>query len=331
MSHPIAPRRRAIAALLSCLTLASAPAFAQQPWKPTKPIRFIVGFSAGGSADALARLLAIPMAERLGVPVVVENIAGAGANIAMANLAHSAPDGYSIGMSSPGPHAINPAIMGSKLPFKVPQDFTPITLLVTQPNVLIVNKDVPANTPAEFAAWMKASKVEVPFGSAGIGTSNHLTGELIGLRLGVKTTHIAYKGASQVIADLMGGHIPMTVDAITTSAPLVREGKVKAIAVTTAQRSPLLPSVPTLSETILPGFDLASWQGLFAPHELPAPILATLYDAATFALNDPRVKAQLAEYGSVPGGMPPSQFSSFLLGELKKWGDIVKAAKVTVD
>jgi tripartite-type tricarboxylate transporter receptor subunit TctC len=320
----------AIAAAAALFASGSVPAQGQPGWKPGKPIRFLVGFSAGGSADALARLLAVPMAQKLGTPIVVENMPGAGANIAMAAVSRAAPDGYTIGMASPGPMAINPAIMGARMPFKGPQDFTPITLLVTQPNVLIVNNGLGINNTAEFLAWVKQHP-DATFGSAGIGTSNHLTGELLSMRLNAKLTHVAYKGAPQVITDLIAGHIAMTFDNLTTSAPLAQAGRVKAIAVTTAKRSSLLPHVPTLAESGLPGFDLASWQGLVAPPGLPAAEKQALYEAALYALQNPEVRRKLAEFGSEPGGESPDAFTHYLQLETKRWGDIVRGAKVTIE
>lgn len=298
-----------------------------QEWKPAKPVRFIIGFAPGGSADILARVLQGPMAQKLGVPVVVENIAGAGGNIAMGTLVRSAPDGHTVVMGYVGSHAISPALYGDKLPFRVPEDFTPITLLVTQPNVLIVNNSVPARNVAEFAAWIRANPGQT-FGSAGVGTSNHLTGELIGLRFGAKLVHVPYKGAAPVHADLMGGHIPMTIDQVTTAVKLVGDGKVRALAVTTAKRSSKLPDVPTLAESGAPGFDLASWQGLFGPRGMAPEIVAKFYEAAVFALNDPAVKQNLDTFGSEPGGQKPAEFAAFVLREKDKWGAIVRDAKV---
>ena len=311
------------------LSLVALPALAQE-WKPTKPIRFLVGFAPGGSADILARVLQAPMAQKLGVPVVVENIAGAGGNIAMSTLVRSAPDGYTVVMGFVGSHAINPALYGDKLPFRSPEDFTPITLLVSQPNVLIVNPNVPAKTVAEFVAWIRANPGQ-NFGSAGIGTSNHLTGELIGLRFGAKLVHVPYKGAAPVHADLIGGHIPMTIDQVTTAVKLVADGKVRALAVTTAKRSPKLPNVPTFAESGAPDFDLASWQGLFGPKGMAPEIVAKFYEAAVYALNDPAVKQNLDTFGSEPGGQKPAEFAAFVLREKEKWGAIVRDAKVKAD
>ena len=324
-------RRRtlSILAVMVLAPLLAAPATADE-WKPTKPIRFIVGFAPGGSADILARLLQGPMSQRLGVPIVVENITGAGANIAMAALSRSAPDGYTIGMGSVGTHAINPAIFGDRLQFRVPDDFTPITELVAQANVLIVNNNVPVKNVQEFIAWIKANPGQ-NFGSAGIGTSNHLSGEMIGLRFGAKLVHVAYKGAAPVIADLLGGHIPMTLDNITTAATLANQGKVRAIAVTTPKRSPKLPNVPTFAESGAPDFDATSWQGLFGPKGLTPEMVAKLYDAVLFAFRESNVKAKLAEFGSEAVGQRPEEFASYILVEKKKWADIVRDANVKVE
>jgi len=324
MSNPIARTIAALAFAAAPLLVSSVLA---QEWKPSKPVRFIVGFAPGGSADILARVLQGPMSQKLGVPVVVENIAGAGGSIAMTTLVRAAPDGHTVVMGFVGSHAINPALYGDKLPFRVPDDFTPITLLVTQPNVLIVNNSVPARNVAEFIAWIRANPGQ-NFGSAGIGTSNHLTGELIGLRFGAKLVHVPYKGAAPVHADLMGGHIPMTIDQVTTAVKLVGDGKVRALAVTTAKRSPKLPNVPTFAESGAPGFDLASWQGLFGPRGMAPEVVAKWYEAAVHALNDPTVKQNLDTFGSEAGGQKPAEFAAFVRQEKEKWGAIVRDANV---
>ncbi|HYF18651.1 MAG TPA: tripartite tricarboxylate transporter substrate binding protein [Ramlibacter sp.] len=321
---PSPPRRRVLAG--AAVALAAPWAFAQAaPWRPSRPVRFIVGFSAGGSADVLARLLAEPMGKYLGQSVVVENIVGAGAGIAMATVARAAPDGHTIGMGAAGTHAINPAMQGAKLPYKV-QDTTPITQLVTQPNVLIVNNGLGVETLPQFVAWVKANP-KAAYGSAGIGTSNHLCGEWLSNRLGLQMEHVAYKGAAQVITDLLGGHIPMTFDNITTAANLAKEGKVKAVAVTTARRSPLLPNLPPIAD-VIPGYDLASWQGLFGPGGLPAPVLGELHKATVQALQAADVRQKLAGFGSEAVGQPQAEFAAFITTEMKRWGDIVRAANL---
>jgi tripartite-type tricarboxylate transporter receptor subunit TctC len=301
-----------------------------QDWKPNRPLRFIVGFAAGGSADILARLVQGSVSQELGVPVVVENMPGAGANIAMAAVAKSAPDGQTVGLATVGTHAINPALFGEKLPFRVPDDFSLITQLISQPNVILVHPSIPSESVAQFIAWAKANP-GAPFGSAGIGTSNHLTGELLNLRYGLKFQHVPYKGAAPVFADLLGGRIPMTVDNIVTATQMVKDGKLRAVAITTGKRSPKLPNVPTLSESGAPGFDVFSWQGVVGPKGLPQPVVRRLHEAFVKALADQTVRARLEDAGSEVIGNTPEQFASVIALDLKKYAEIVKAANIKMD
>jgi tripartite-type tricarboxylate transporter receptor subunit TctC len=301
-----------------------------QDWKPNRPLRFIVGFAAGGSADILARLVQGTVSQELGVPVVVENMPGAGANIAMAAVAKSAPDGQTVGLATVGTHAINPALFGDKLTFRVPDDFTLVTQLISQPNVILVHPGIPNETVAQFIAWAKANP-GAPFGSAGIGTSNHLTGELLNLRFGLKFQHVPYKGAAPVFADLLGGRIPMTVDNIVTATQMVKDGKLRAVAVTTAKRSSKLPNVPTLSESGAPGFDVFSWQGVVGPKGLAQPVVRRLHDAFVKALADQAVRARLEDFGSEVIGNTPEQFAAVIAQDLKKYAEIVKAANIKSD
>jgi len=318
------------------LTLALAslsfavPAQSQETWTPNKPIQLIVTYAPGGSADVLARLLQEPMSKALGVPIVVVNRAGAGGNIGAEALARAEPDGYTIGIGAASTHAINPTLFGAKLPFRVPQDFTPIGQILSQPNVLLVNPNVPARTPAEFIAWLKANP-GTAFGTAGVGSTPHLTGELINLRYGVKMTHVPYRSGGLALNDLIGGHIKIVVDNITTAAPLAKNGQARAIAVSTLKRAAILPDTPTFDESGAPGFDLSSWQGLFGPAGLPPPVLQRLHTALLAALDDPTVKARLIEFGSEPVGSSPAEFLTFINHELKKWGDLVKVSGAKVD
>ncbi len=300
-------RRRAfvIAAAAAGSAWPGSAAFAQE-WKPSRPVKVLVGFGPGGSADLLARALLPAMSQKLGVPVVVDNVPGAAGNIAMTQLARSAPDGTTLGLGYVGSHAISPALQGDKLPFRVPDDFTGITQLATQPNVLIVNSSVPAKNLAEFVAWIKSKPGQV-YGSAGVGTSNHLAAEMVSQRFGVKLTHVPYKSAAQVHADLIGGHIPMAVDQVTTAATLVGDGRVRAIAIMSAKRSPKMPDLPTFAELGHQGFELPSWQGLFGPKGLPPEVVAKLYEAVTFALADPAVKQTLSDFGAEAGGQRPER------------------------
>ena len=317
-------------ASISALMLLAVPAQSQQAWTPNKPIKLIVTYAPGGSADVLARLLQDPMSKVLGVPIVIENRAGGGGNIGTQAVAKGEPDGYTIGIGAASTHAINPTLFGPKLPFRVPQDFTPIGQILSQPNVALVSLDTPAKTPAEFVAWLKANP-GTSFGTAGVGSTNHLTGELINMRYGVKMVHTPYRSGGLALNDLMGGHVKVVVDNITTAAQVAKNGQARAIAVSTAKRVAILPETPTFSESGAAGFDLSSWQGLFAPAGLPAPVLQRLHGAMMAALADPTVKARLIEFGAEPVGSSPDEFLVYINQELKKWGDLVKVSGATVD
>ena len=236
-----------IPAAAFALLLLQAPVQSQEAWIPNKPIKLIVTYAPGGSADVLARLLQDPMSKSLGVPIIVENRPGAGGNIGSQAVARTEPDGYTIGIGAASTHAINPTLFGPKLPFRVPQDFTPIGQILSQPNVLLVSLDTPVKTPAEFVAWQKANP-GTAFGTAGVGSTNHLTGELINLRYGTKMKHSPYKSGGQALNDLMGGHIKIVVDNITTAAILAKNGQARAIAVSTLKRAAILPDTPSFHE-----------------------------------------------------------------------------------
>lgn len=318
---------RTLTALVAALISGLAQA---QDWSPAKPIRLIVTYAPGGSADVLARLLQVPLAKALGVPVVVENRAGAGGNIGSLAIAKAEPDGHTIGIGAVSTHAINPALFGERLQFRVPQDFTPIGQILFQPNVVIVHPSVPANSVREFVAWLKANPGQA-FGTAGVGSSNHLTGELVNLRFGVKMQHTPYKSGGLALSDLMAGHIKIVVDNITTAALLVKEGKARAIAVSTARRSSILPQTPTFDESGAAGFDLSSWQGLFGPANLPRPVVRRLNSELVKALADPLVKQRLGEFGSEIAAGTPEEFLALILKELPKWAELVKASGATVE
>ncbi|SPA24988.1 conserved hypothetical protein, UPF0065 [Cupriavidus taiwanensis] len=311
------------------LAAAMAPAAQAQEWKPAKPVRLLVGFAPGGSADLLARLVQAPLSESLGVPVVVENVPGAGGNIAADKLAKAAADGYTIGMGAAGAMAVTHVLNPKGTPYKA-DDFTPIVMLATQPNVVIVNPALPVKTMADFAAYVKKTP-QVTYGTAGVGTSNHLIAETMLHRLGIDMVHAPYKGATPVITDLMGGHIAMTVDNITTAAALAKSGKVKALAVTGSKRSPLLPEVPTLAESGLKDFNMPTWQGIFGPKDLPKAIVARYNQALVKALANPEVRKKMAEFGSEPVGDTPEHFAGFLAQDRKMWADVIKTAKVTLE
>ena len=307
-----------------------ASAHAQDTWTPNKPIKLIVTYAPGGSADVLARLMQDPMSKSLAVPIVIENRAGGGGNIGTAAVAYADPDGYTIGIGAASTHAINPALFGAKLPFRVPDDFTPIGQILSQPNVLLVSLDTPVHTPAEFVAWMKANP-GTSFGTAGVGSTNHLTGELINLRYGIKMTHTPYKSGGQALNDLIGNHIKIVIDNITTAAVVAKNNQARAIAVSTLKRAAILPDTPTFDQSGAPGFELSSWQGLFGPRGLPMPVLRRLHAALIAALGDPIVRTRLTEFGSEPVGSTPEQFLAYMEQELPKWGELVKISGATVD
>ena len=307
-----------------------APVHAQDNWVPNKPIRLIVTYAPGGSADVLARLMQDPMSKSLGVPIVIENRAGGGGNIGAAAVAHAEPDGYTIGIGAVSTHAINPTLFGAKLPFRVPDDFTPIGQILSQPNVLLVSLDIPVKTPAEFVAWMNANP-GTSFGTAGVGSSNHLTGELVNLRYGIKMTHTPYKSGGQALNDLIGNHVKIVIDNITTAAVVAKNNQARAIAVSTLKRAAILPDTPTFDESGAPGFELSSWQGLFGPRGLPVAVLQRLHAALITALADPTVRTRLHELGSEPVGSTPEQFLAYIEQELPKWGELVRISGATID
>ncbi|MBY0337135.1 MAG: tripartite tricarboxylate transporter substrate binding protein [Acetobacteraceae bacterium] len=321
------PTRRII--LATPALLAAFPgARAQERWSPRGPVRFVVTFAAGGSADLLARRLAGPLGEQLGQTVVVDNRPGAGGNIGMDAVAKAAPDGQTIGMGAAGPMAINPALQPGRMPFDAARDFTPLIHLADQANVLLTAASVPAAPIGAFRDWLRAQRDE-PFGSPGNGTSNHLTGLAFGQALGARLVHVPYRGSAPAHADILSGNIRLMVDNIATALPFLRDGRMKAALVSTAQRSRLLPEVPSLPEA--GGPPLASWQGMFAPANLPAPIAARLNEALNAALARPEVGDWLRDSGAEAVGGPAQRFADFLAAERPRWAQIVRENNVQAD
>jgi len=310
------------AAAAATLLGRTRPGRAQPAW-PTRPITLIVTYAPGGSADVLARLIAPVMAQQLGQPVVVENRAGGGGNVGSEMVARAAPDGYTIQIGAVSTHAINKELFGARLPFDPQRSFTPIILLSRQPNLVLVGNRVPARTVAEFVAWAK-TQPSVAYGTAGIGSSNHLTGALIGDVFGIKMEVVPYRSGGQALTDLIAGNVPVVIDNIVTAAPLARDGRARAIAVTSAQRSPLLPDVPSFAESGAPGFDLVSWQALFGPAGMPAPVVARINAAARAALADASVRQRLIDGGSTPAPGSPEELAAFMAEEIPKWVRLVQ-------
>jgi tripartite-type tricarboxylate transporter receptor subunit TctC len=310
----------------AALGLAALSVSAQAVW-PTKPIRIVVTFTPGGAPDTLARILAEKWTA-LGQPVTVDNKPGAGGNIGADFVAKSAPDGATLVLGTVGTHAINPALY-SNIPYNAQRDFTPVAFLASTPNLLVVNNSVPAKTVPELIELAK--KTPLNFGSSGSGTSIHLSGELFNTMAGVKMQHIPYKGRAAAIPDLLGGRITMIFDNMPSALPLVKSGELRAIAVTSAQRSPAAPQIPTLAESGLPGFEATSWFALFAPAGLPRDVQMKINAETARVLAMPDVKEKLATLGLDPNPGTPEQLAAFQQTELTKWAKVVKESGAKAD
>jgi tripartite-type tricarboxylate transporter receptor subunit TctC len=312
------------------IALATVAGFASAQAWPSKPIKWVVPFAPGGTTDILARTVGDKLAISLGVPVVIENKPGAGGGIGAEFTAKSAPDGYTIMGGTISTHAIN-ASLYSKLPYDPVKDFEPITLIARVPNMLVVNPSIPAKDVKELIALLKANPGKYTFASSGNGTSQHLSGELFKAMAGVEMQHIPYKGSPPALQDVVGGQVTMTFDNITTAWPLAKAGKLRALAVTTAKRSAVAPDVPTLAEAGLPGFEVGSWQGVFAPAGTPPEIVKRLNVEIVKILNMPDVKEKLIGLGAEPVGNSSEEFSAMVKAEVVKWADVVRKSGAKVD
>jgi tripartite-type tricarboxylate transporter receptor subunit TctC len=280
--------------------------------------------------DLGTRILAERLRDDLGQPVIVENKPGAGGGLGAAEVAKAAPDGYTIMGGTISTHAINASLYTS-LPYDPVKDFAAITLIARVPNMLVINNDIPAKNVAELIALMKASPGKWSFASSGNGTSQHLSGELFKGMASVEMQHIPYKGSPPALTDVMGGQVNMTFDNITTAWTLAKGGKLRALAVTTAKRSPVAPDVPTLAESGLPGYEVGSWQGVFAPAGTPPDVVKRLNTEIVKIINSPDVQKKLLELGAEPVGNTSEEFSALVKTEVVKWGDVVKKSGARVD
>ncbi|WP_082151532.1 tripartite tricarboxylate transporter substrate binding protein [Caenimonas sp. SL110] len=294
---------------------------------PTKPIRIVVTFPPGGAPDTLARVLAEKWAS-LGQPVTVDNKPGAGGNIGSDFVAKSPGDGATLIIGTVGTHAINAALY-DKLPYNHIKDFTPITFLASTPNLLVVNKTVPANNVKELVEL--ARKSALSFGSSGSGTSIHLSGELFNTLAGVKMQHVPYKGRAQAIPDLLGGRIQMIFDNMPSALPLVKSGELKAIAVTSATRSPAAPNIPTIAESGLPGFEATSWFALLGPANMPRDVQMRINQEALKVLAMPDVKEKLGGLGLEVAAGTPEALTALMQAETAKWAKVVKESGAKPD
>jgi tripartite-type tricarboxylate transporter receptor subunit TctC len=297
---------------------------------PDHGVKIVVPFPAGGSNDVVARLLGTRLSELWGQPVIVDNRAGAGGNIGAEVVARSPADGYTLLLTAPGPLAVNQSLY-AQLPFNPEQDFTPIALIASVPIVLAVNPSVKAKTVTELIALAKASPGELNFGSSGLGSTNHLTGELLKTRAGIDIVHIPYRGAAPAMNDLIAGQIPMMFDNMPAMRPQIQGGTIRALAVAGSARSPLFPELPTMAEAGVPNFEASSWFGLAAPAKMPPDIAKSLIESVTKVLKEPEMVKRMADVGAEPGSLSGDAFGAFLHTESEKWGQVVKTAGAKVE
>lgn len=317
---------RWLAALAAVLLSSSA---LSQDW-PSRPIKMLVGFAPGGGTDVVARLIGQKMGESLGQVVVVENRAGATGTIAAEAMARSAPDGYTLLMGHVNSNAIAPMLF-KKLSYDAIADFQPVTYVGYVPNILVVHPSVTAKSVPELVAEMKSQPGKMTYASSGVGSTQHLAGEMFQILTGTKLIHIPYKGSGQAITDLLAGQVQMNFDTMPPVLPHIQAGKIRALAISTPSRVAQLPDLPTFSEVGITGFDVTNWYGVFAPAKTPKDIVNRLSLEINKAMNDPAVREKLVGIGTQLGGGTPADFETFLRSELAKYGKLAKDAKISVD
>jgi tripartite-type tricarboxylate transporter receptor subunit TctC len=309
----------AIIASLANVESASAQAF------PARPVRIVVGYPPGGLSDIVARLIGQRLSERLGQPFVIENRPGAASNIATEAVVHAPADGYTLLLVNPA--NATSATFYDKLNFNFIRDIAPVAGIMRAATIMEVNPSVPATTVPEFIAYAKANPGKVNFASAGNGTNLHLTGELFKMMTGVNLVHVPYRGSAPALTDLLGGQVQVMFDNLPSSIEYVRTGKLRALAVTTATRSPALPDIPTVGDFV-PGFEASVWQGIGTPKNTPPGIVERLNEEINAALADPKVNAQLANLGSTALALSPAEFGTLIAEETEKWGRVIRGAGI---
>jgi len=328
-----APRRRllgcALALSLAALTGSISPSLHAQPAWPTKPVRLVVGYAAGGATDVLARLVALKLGEELGKPVVVENRAGANSNVGAEVVAKAEPDGYTLYVYTIA-NTIN-ASLYDKLGYDPAKDFEPVGMIAKIPNVLVVNPSLPVKSVADYLRFARESSSGITFASSGSGSSIHLSGEIFRMRSGINMLHVPYRGSAPAVTDLLGGQVQSMFDNTPSAMPHVKAGRLRAIAVTSAQRIPLLPDVPTVAESGYPGFDVQSWFAIAAPTGTPKPVVERLNAALNKALAAPDVRQRMQDLAASPQPGTPEQMRAFMMSEIKRWHDVVKQSGARVN
>ena len=307
------------AALAALFVMTASGTASAQAW-PSRPIRLVVTFPTGGAPDILARLFSEKA--QLGQQVVVDNRPGAGGNIGAEFVAKSAPDGYTLVMGTVGTHAINGALY-AKMPYDMVRDFAPVSLVASAPNLLVVNNNLPVKTVSDLIDYMKANPDKLSFGSPGVGTSVHVSGELFKTMTGTSMTHVPYKGRQFAIPDLVGGSIQLMFDNMPSALPMAREGKIRAVAVTTAKRSPSAPEIPSVSETI-PGFEAVTWFAVFAPSGTPRTAIDRLHQEMLRVYRLPDVQERMQKLGLDAQLTTPEELATYQAAEIRKWGEVVR-------
>ncbi|MBL0419100.1 tripartite tricarboxylate transporter substrate binding protein [Ramlibacter sp. AW1] len=323
-------KRKFVSLLAAGACAVAAPAaFAQGAAWPSKPVKIVVPFPAGGTSDVLARILGQKMSETWGQPIVVENRPGASGNLGADQVAKSPADGYTLVLMDVGNLAIAPALY--KLPFNVQNDFAPVAMVGYSPHLLVTSSNVPANTTAELIAWAKANKGKVNFAAAaGMGSATHLAGVVFAQRAGIDWGYVPYKGGAQAMTDLVGGQIDVTFNGMVATYPHVKSGKIKLIAVSSPKRNAQVPNAPTVAET-LPGFLTGSWQGLLAPAGTPKAVVDKIHAEVLRITALPDVRERLTTLGAEPSAMSPADFGNWLKAEVPAMAKVVKDNRITIE
>jgi tripartite-type tricarboxylate transporter receptor subunit TctC len=319
--------RRLFAAACVAALLAVTPGASAETW-PTQPVKIIVPFPAGGTTDILARVVADQLSAKWSQAVVVDNRGGASGTVGSEQLVKSPPDGHTL-MITATHHVINPSLF-KQLRYDSRADFTPIALIASVPNVLVVHPSLPVKTVQDLIDRARREPGKLNFGSAGTGGANHLSGELFAFQTGIKITHVPYKGAAPALNDLLGGHIPMMFDSLPGVVGHIQSGSLRALGVTSLTRAAAAPEIPTLDEAGVKGFDATAWFGLYGPAKMPEAVVARISNDVREVLRSPAAQAKLKELGAEPGTMSQPEFAGFVLAEMDKWHDVVTKADIRV-